>query len=520
MPRRKARIAHCTWATGIGVGAGRFDSYLNRFISKDEFELSIISLNPNAKHYDTSLNVLTLQEHNRFEQLLHLFRDIDIVQFQGSFDPLVCEAARISGTPILIEVLHNLEPGGIFSNIDISLCVSQSVLRCQHQENVKYIYNGVDMREFAFRPGVRSKERIVVLQTCHRNKPFKNLDEFADEILALDPRIELWLAGPQQNVEQSRERVQFLGVVEDVISLYHQADVLFQLSKEEPLGLVAIEAMACGCLPIVSETGGLAEIVLDRETGWRVPVGDTEKALTALQQALQLRAEQERMEEEASTRQPAEGTGGPTWIGMQHAGRARAESVFNIEDCIRGYESVYRELIEKKGLRSDPGPIDIPPTIEALIGEAIVLFQQKKWHRMLQSLQKIVAHPMCIQEQTCAQALQMLALAITSQQETSLAVRAYHKIIVSGFGQAEDIAQYLELSPVEECSMFIQEAVIGLVDSNPELSLLLAERMLRNHQIDEALQLLDRCLAQANSEVSRNSLEHSREDFLRALGRA
>jgi glycosyltransferase involved in cell wall biosynthesis len=517
MPARKARIAHCTWATGIGVGAGRFDSYLNRFLSDDEFELSIISLNPNAKHYDDSLDVITLSEHNRFEQLLTLFRDTDIVQFQGSFDPLVCEAARVSGVPILVEILHNLEPGGIFPAIDVSLCVSRSVLRCQNKTNAKLIYNGVAMNEFTFSPGLHNKDRIVILQTCHRNKPFKNLDEIAEQLLALDPRIELWLAGPQQNVANSRERVRFLGIVEDVIPLYHQADILLQLSKEEPLGLVAIEAMACGCLPIVSETGGLAEIVLDLETGWRVPVGDVAKVLTALEQALELRAKQASIDQQIDDRYTE--VQGPTWLGMQKAGRARAESLFSIEDCIKSYEVVYRDLIEKKGLRLDPGPIDIPPTIEALIGEAVVLFQQKKWHRTLQAMQKIVSHPMCIQEQTCAQALQMLALAVSSQKETSIAVRAYHKIIVSGFGTAEDIAEYLELSPPDECSAFIQEAVIGLVDSNPELSLLLVDRMLRNERIDEALQLLRRCLDQANAETSRKTLKNCENNLLKALGR-
>jgi glycosyltransferase involved in cell wall biosynthesis len=42
----------------------------------------------------------------------------------------------------------------------------------------------------------------------------------------------------------------------------------------EPFGIVAIEAMACGRPVIASDIGGLRDIVIDGETGLRVPPGD------------------------------------------------------------------------------------------------------------------------------------------------------------------------------------------------------------------------------------------------------
>ena len=55
----------------------------------------------------------------------------------------------------------------------------------------------------------------------------------------------------------------FLGWVGDDMlhSLYRIAEVTIVPSIYEPFGLVALEAMACGCLCIVADTGGLREVV-------------------------------------------------------------------------------------------------------------------------------------------------------------------------------------------------------------------------------------------------------------------
>jgi glycogen(starch) synthase len=69
----------------------------------------------------------------------------------------------------------------------------------------------------------------------------------------------------------------FLGWVGDDMlhSLYRIADLCIVPSIYEPFGIVALEAMASGCLCVVADTGGLREVVPgDGTVGLRFPSRD------------------------------------------------------------------------------------------------------------------------------------------------------------------------------------------------------------------------------------------------------
>jgi glycogen(starch) synthase len=71
---------------------------------------------------------------------------------------------------------------------------------------------------------------------------------------------------------------QFLGWVDDrtLHALYRACDVCVVPSRYEPFGIVALEAMACGCPCVVADTGGLREIVPgDGTVGLRVACDDS-----------------------------------------------------------------------------------------------------------------------------------------------------------------------------------------------------------------------------------------------------
>lgn len=110
------------------------------------------------------------------------------------------------------------------------------------------------------------------------------LDAFC-QVHRHEPRSELFICGQGPEQESLQERARFLGIEEAVhftgfISaplrneLYHQASMVIIPSLYEPFGIVALEAMATGRPVIASDTGGLAEIIINGYNGLKVPPGD------------------------------------------------------------------------------------------------------------------------------------------------------------------------------------------------------------------------------------------------------
>lgn len=84
------------------------------------------------------------------------------------------------------------------------------------------------------------------------------------------------------------EAVQFIGCYrnEDLPRLLADWDMVVLPSISEALGIVALEAMACGKPVIASSVGGLAEIIKDNETGLLVPPCDPDALVYAIRRLL------------------------------------------------------------------------------------------------------------------------------------------------------------------------------------------------------------------------------------------
>ena len=151
-------------------------------------------------------------------------------------------------------------------------------------QDMEVIPNFVDTRVFRpvevadlrkrFAPG---GERLVMHASNFRK--VKNtgavVDVFARVAAAAPCRLLLVGDGPElvtvreRVVEQGlADRVEFLGQVENLEEVLPVADVLLLPSLLESFGLVALEAMACGVIPVATNQGGAGEFINDGLNGY------------------------------------------------------------------------------------------------------------------------------------------------------------------------------------------------------------------------------------------------------------
>jgi L-malate glycosyltransferase len=71
-----------------------------------------------------------------------------------------------------------------------------------------------------------------------------------------------------------QDQVEWVEFVEDVIQEYKAATIVLNFSKSESFSLTCLEAMAVGRPVISTNSGGPSEIIVDKESGILVPVGD------------------------------------------------------------------------------------------------------------------------------------------------------------------------------------------------------------------------------------------------------
>ena len=116
-------------------------------------------------------------------------------------------------------------------------------------------------------------------------KGFQFALEALPEIIDSLPETRFVVAGSGTHEQELRRQAEELGLMDrgtfvgwigdDVLhSLYRIADVCVVPSIYEPLGLVALEAMASSCPCIVADTGGLREVVPHDEVGLRFRARD------------------------------------------------------------------------------------------------------------------------------------------------------------------------------------------------------------------------------------------------------
>jgi glycosyltransferase involved in cell wall biosynthesis len=146
------------------------------------------------------------------------------------------------------------------------------------------------------------------------------------------PGVQLAIAGRGQEEDALRrlsaelgtaDRVHLLGLRDDVERILEAADVFVQPSRSEGLPLSILEAMAAELPIVATRVGGVAEAILDGQTGHLIEPGEPAALADAMRKILE---------------SPDRGA------ALAAAARRRAEECFSVERMADGYVELYRKL--------------------------------------------------------------------------------------------------------------------------------------------------------------------------------
>lgn len=161
---------------------------------------------------------------------------------------------------------------------------------------------GVDVGRFRPDTGVRQQVRteldtpedrcvFLFVGRLTRDKGVFDLVEAFNRVAATNPRVELWLVGPDEDrlleqLEQQSRRgtgcMRWLGQTSQPERYMASADVLVLPSYREGFGSVVIEAAACAIPTVAYRIDGVIDAVVEDRTGLLVEVGNVEALAAAM----------------------------------------------------------------------------------------------------------------------------------------------------------------------------------------------------------------------------------------------
>jgi glycosyltransferase involved in cell wall biosynthesis len=138
------------------------------------------------------------------------------------------------------------------------------------------IYNGVDLDAFAFSPD--AEDYLLIAGRVIPEKGFKEAIELAkttgDRLLMIGPVYPDQQGYFNQYIKPHlSDKILYLGMMEQaqLVKYYQKAKAFITpIQWEEPFGLTAIEAMACGTPVISLNRGAASEIIVQGKTGFVV----------------------------------------------------------------------------------------------------------------------------------------------------------------------------------------------------------------------------------------------------------
>jgi glycosyltransferase involved in cell wall biosynthesis len=242
--------------------------------------------------------------------LRRLARDADVVHFHTARAHAMAPWLGRGPRRVVTRRMDYVPRGGLWVRylynraVDRVIAISGGVERALvaagvDPARIRVVPSGVDVARFVAPPGARAALRAawgaadgdvvaLVVGVLEARKGHATLIDAAGR-LGRDVPLRLVFCGTGSQEAALRAEaaargvgVGFLGFRDDVAACLAAADVAVLPSLQEGLGVAALEAMAAGRPVVATRVGGLAEVVVDGETGRLVPAADPAALADAL----------------------------------------------------------------------------------------------------------------------------------------------------------------------------------------------------------------------------------------------
>ncbi len=238
-------------------------------------------------------------------------------------------AARLAGVPSIVSTRHSLVApprkaaeeikyafASLFCDWIVGICgATTENIKSIHsvpQRKIVCVYNGAAPQPFVVREAWPSKQGFTLVYVG-RLEPVKNhalLFQAFRAALSSAPNLRLWMVGDGSQREALEKLSQELGISQEVsfwgqqlevAPFFSAADAFIMSSKSEGLPMSLLQALSVGLPAIVTDVGGMAEVVRLAQAGLVVQGNDPSQMTDAILRLAGSDSERKLYSENAST---------------------------------------------------------------------------------------------------------------------------------------------------------------------------------------------------------------------------
>ncbi|HEV8592354.1 MAG TPA: glycosyltransferase family 4 protein [Pyrinomonadaceae bacterium] len=304
--------------------------------------------------------------------------------FRQTFLPFLYRRTIKRASPVVVHLNTSFEPRAIIRDSVLAAATPKDIRLLLHVHGGRFVLNEYPSAVIAARANqmLRSAQKIIVLSDAEKHSILRRVPDLSIEVMPnavstadipfvqrtnsrrtilyfgridMPKGLQEIVAACRTLVEQGIEfrftccgtgpaegyfvnemksvlsdRFEHRGVVKGVEkwSVLSSADIFLLPSKFEGLPIALLEAMAAGCIPVVSNVGAMAEAVADDVSGYIVEPGNVDQIVDKLKMLLS--KDQTELSE------------------MRRLARATTEERYDMAGYVENLENLYASMLDKK----------------------------------------------------------------------------------------------------------------------------------------------------------------------------